>query len=303
MKFCLKLFLSAAVLFYGLSYTGAAFAQDESSVSEKLSSIGFGKSSNKDVKTEIVEFFGELDKCSDSANMHKLKSFFSKDFINNDGFDYSLYMKSVKDGAKLITNRKSKTEISDIEVFENYVIVHAVEYGEAETLKESDDKLGKGIIIIKADVYYTLQKEGRNWKILSANVVDEICKMLFGEAKNIYFFLNTPMGVKEDAEYTATLSFQLPSGCVAMSSISSEPIIYPVPQNRDVFKAVNKEGVLERIFRANTANHNEYAIASVGITKPELISEGTVNVRLVGTAYILKRVNVYSCSKNTKGNK
>lgn len=302
MKICLKLFLSVAVLFCCLS-SQAVLAQDESYINEKLSSIGFGKGANKDVKDEITELFEDFDKYSDTVNMRKIKSFFSKDFINNDGFDYSLYMKSIKDGADLITNRKSKTEILSIDVCENYVIVHVKEYGEAETAKDSADKLGKGILIVYAEVYYTLQKEGNNWKILSANVVDEICKMLYGEAKNIYFFLNTPMQVKEDTEYTATLSFQLAPDCVAMSSISSEPIVYPVPKNKDVFKPVNQDGVLERIFRANTSRHNEYAIASVGITKPELMSAGTVNVKLIGTAYIIKRVNVFSVTKNIKNNK
>lgn len=300
MKFYLRLFLSVITVFYFITATQAVSAQEENSVNEKLSSIGFGKGSSKDVKTEITELFEDFDKYSDSANMKRMKSYFSKDFINNDGFDYSLYMKSIKDGSDLIANRKSKTEILSMDIFENYVIVHAKEYGEAETAKESGDKLGKGLLILDADIYYTLQKEGRKWKILSANVIDETCKMLYGEAKNIYFFLNTPMQVKEDTEYTATLSFQLPPGCVSMSSISSEPIIYPVPRNKDVFKAVGPDGVLERIFRANTSHNNEYVIASVGITKPELLSKDTVNVNLTGTAYILKRVNIFSVTKNKK---
>ena len=57
---------------------------------------------------------------------------------------------------------------------------------------------------------------------------------------------------------------------------------------------------MERIFRANTSKFNEYVIASVGITKPEVLTDGVVNVRLVGTAYILKRVNVFSKSNKNK---
>jgi len=305
MKLYLKIFFTVFFSLFVFTNTvcaKAVYFNEEAYINEKLASIGFGKYITKDPKDEIVQLFANIDKYSDNGDIKRLRYFFSKDFINNDGFDYTTYLKSVKDGADTITNRKSKTEILDINVFENYAIVHVKENGEATTVKESPDNLGKGILILNAEIYYTLQKEGRSWKILSANVVDEVCRMLYGDAKNMYFSLNTPMQVKENAEYTATLSFNQIPGSVAMSSISSEPIIYPVPKNKDIFKTVKQDGVLERIFKANSTGYNEYVIASVGITKPEMLSDGAVNVRVIGTAYVLKRVNIFSVSKsNAKG--
>jgi len=302
MKSYLKIFFTGffcLIIFANTVSAKTVNFNEEAYINEKLASIGFGKYINKDPKDEIIQLFANIDKYSDSGDIRRLRYFFSKDFINNDGFDYNIYLKSVKEGADTITNRKSKTEILDINVFENYAIVHVKENGEATTVKESPDNLGKGILILNAEIYYTLQKEGRSWKILSANVVDEICRMLYGEAKNMYFSLNTPMQVKENSEYTATLSFNQIPGCVAMSSISSEPIIYPVPKNKDIYKTVKQDGVLERIFKANNSGYNDYVIASVGITKPEMLPDGAVNVRVIGTAYILKRVNIFSVSKSS----
>ena len=74
MKICLKLFLSVAVLFCCLS-SQAVLAQDDSYINEKLSSIGFGKGANKDVKDEITELFEDFDKYSDTVNMRKIKSY------------------------------------------------------------------------------------------------------------------------------------------------------------------------------------------------------------------------------------
>lgn len=297
MKLYLKITLLLVVII-NLFVQQQVLAQNEDYINEKLASIGFGKYFNKDPKEEIQEFFANIDKYSDLNNFKKIKSYFSKDFVNNDGFDYSLYLKSMKDSSDTYTNRKSKTKILDIQIMENYATVHVEENGEATTLKDSKDNLGKGTIILKAEIYYTLKKDGRNWKILSANTVKENCMILFGEAKKMYFSLNAPMQVKADTEYTATLSFQPLSDCVYMSSISTEPIIYPVPKTKDVFKAVKPDGVLERIFRANSNNYNEYVIASIGITKPEVVSDAALNIKLVGAAYVLNRVNIFPSSKS-----
>lgn len=59
-----------------------------------------------------------------------------------------------------------------------------------------------------------------------------------------------------------------------------------------MFKRLPEEQILERVFNANTDNINEYAVASVGITKSEKIDDELMKVYMNGLAFIITRVNV-----------
>ena len=304
MKLNFKFILLTTVLLNLFLQPQAVWCQEENEnlINEKIASVGFDKYFKKDSEVEIKEFFANIDKYIQNNNYKKLKTVLSKNFVNNDGFDYSLFLKSLKDGGDLYTNRKSDTKILDYNVLENYATVHVIESGEAVSVKDSKDNLGKSIILLKSEVYYTLCRENGKWKILSANTVDENFLILYGCAKSMYFSLNAPMNVKADSEYTATLSFQPQNGFVYVSSISQEPIIYPVPKTKDIFKPVKPDGILERIFTSNKSDYNEYVIASIGITKPEMASNSDFNINLVGSAYVIKRVNVLDAKKFEKNN-
>lgn len=302
MKFNFKFVLLNVILLNLLTLTQPVFCleENESSVNDKIASVGFDKYFRKDSEEEIKEFFANIDKYTENNNYKKLKNVLSRNFINNDGFDYSLFLKSLKDGIDLYTNRKSETKILDFNVMENYASVHVIETGEATSVKDSKDNLGKSTILLKTEVYYTLCRENGKWKILSANTVDENFLILYGCAKSMYFSLNAPMNVKADSEYTATLSFRPENGYVYISSISQEPIVYPVPKTKDIFRPVKPDGVLERIFTSNTSDYNEYVIASIGITMPQIASNSDINVNLAGSAYVIKRVNVFNTKKFEK---
>lgn len=306
MKLYIKFILLTAVLLNFISQPQTVFGQTDNEVSEneKIASVGFEKYFKKNSDEEIKEFFAAIDKYLESNNFKKLKTVFSKDFVNNDGFDYSLFLKSLKDGEDTYTNRKSDTKILGYNIMENYATVHVVENGEATSVKDSKDNLGKSTVIFQSEVYYSLFKEDGKWKIISANTVNENFIILYGCAKSMYFSLNAPMNVKADSEYTATLSFHPENGYAYISSISNEPIIYPVQKTKDIFKPVKPDGILERIFTANKSGYNEYVIASVGITTPEINGDNNVNIKLTGSAYVIRRVNVLNVKNfESKGSK
>ena len=54
--------------------------------------------------------------------------------------------------------------------------------------------------------------------------------------------------------------------------------------------------ILERIFRANTDNVNEYIIASIGLTKAD-IQDMNIKLSLTGFGYTIKRVNIIPQNK------
>ena len=265
---------------------------DEYSINEKLASIGFGKFFATDSKKEIANVFKKIDTYTEKQDLKKLKELYDDNFINNDGFDKDVYFKAVKTAFDNYRYTSVNTEIKNVAVFDNYAIALVTENSEGETLKNGESD--QGLIISSADIYYYLTRDGRKWKISSANVMDEKCSLLYGEAKNVYFSLNIPLQVKAGSEYTSSLTFQPMKTHIVMAALSNEPITFPTQGlKKESYKTVKNDGVLERILTANKDKYNEYAVASIGITEPEL--NGTkITVKLVATAYVIRRVNVLS---------
>ncbi|MCR5261326.1 MAG: hypothetical protein K6C94_05755 [Candidatus Gastranaerophilales bacterium] len=290
----IKLFL--LVLVICIANTPNVFAADDDvSVDERIAAVGFGKMFTSDPQKDITNLFGKLDSYNEKKDFKKIRDFYSDDFINNDGFDIDVYMKSVKSALDTYVNSQVKTTINSISVNDNYAVVNVTESGEAEITKAVNGIEGNGLVIASANVFYYLHKQGRKWKIVSANVMDETCSILYGSAKNVYFSLNVPQQVKSGSEYTASLSFAPMKDVMVSASITKEPIIFPLPiASGEIFKTVSGDGMLERIFSANTNNYNEYVISTIGISKPKMLTPTDFNLELSGTAFVLRRVNVFT---------
>ena len=52
------------------------------------------------------------------------------------------------------------------------------------------------------------------------------------------------------------------------------------------------DNILERFFTSNKDNVNEYAVASVGITRAENYTDDKIRVYMGGLAFIMTRINV-----------
>lgn len=291
-KICSLILLSIIAISAATQNVLASEEIDEYSINEKIAAIGFGKFFVSDSKKEITNLFKKIDNYTEKQDLRKLKEFYDDNFINNDGFDKDTYFKAVKTAFDNYKYTSANTEVKNVAVFDNYAIALVTENSEGKTLKDGEND--NGLIISSADIYYYLTREGRKWKISSATVMDEKCSILYGEAKNIYFSLNVPLQVKAGSEYTSSLSFQPTKTHIVMAALSNEPITFPSQGlKKESYKTIKNDGILERILISNKDKYNEYAVASIGITAPEL--NGTkITVKLVGTAYVIRRVNVLS---------
>ena len=57
---------------------------------------------------------------------------------------------------------------------------------------------------------------------------------------------------------------------------------------------------LERVFKSNSDNINEYAVASIGLTHTENYDEDRIRVYMSGLGFIMTRINVVPENKYIK---
>ena len=112
--------------------------------------------------------------------------------------------------------------------------------------------------------------------------------------------LNTPKQIGANQDYTATLKVGAPKDCVVIASINKENIVYPQTKSDDAFRRLAEDNTLERVFRSNSNNVNEYTVASIGITRAENYPQDQVRIYMGGLAFIMTRVNVVPENKFIK---
>ena len=144
---------------------------------------------------------------------------------------------------------------------------------------------------IEKCVYY-LEKQGSKWLISSEKVLDETSTLKYGDARYADIDLNVPKQIGAGKEYTASLNVVTPIDSVIIASISKENIVYPQTKSEDAFRKLTDNSVLERVFTSNKNNVNEYAVASVGITRAESVSDTQARIYMGGLAFIMTRINV-----------
>ena len=190
------------------------------------------------------------------------------------------------------TKQLSKTEKNGI-----YADVEVIETAKGMTKEVGETTKKNGNISSESKVIYNLQKFGKTWKITSDNILSEQTFLLYGEANNIAMDLSTPSQVSQGEQYSVIFDVKIPNGCFALGSITSEDIIYPQKPPKEVFRNVKQDIALERVLTSNKNNHNEYAIASVGLTKPSITKDNEIHIDIVGMGFLMNRVNVLPVSK------
>ena len=79
---------------------------------------------------------------------------------------------------------------------------------------------------------------------------------------------------------------------IAIASIGQEKITYPQINAEEVFRKLPKDGMLERVFKANKNNFNEYTVASVGITRANVAKNNEIKLMVTGLGYVITRTNI-----------
>lgn len=221
-----------------------------------------------------------------------LSSLYAKEFVNSDGFNKEVYFKLIKETWETYPDISYKTQINKIEVGENYATVYVDEVAVATSKETVEDLTVIGELYSTSKCVYYLEKQGSKWLISSEKVLDETSTLKYGDARYADIKLNVPKQIGAGKEYTASLNVVAPIDSVIIASISKENIVYPQTKSEDAFRKLTDNSVLERVFTSNKNNVNEYAVASVGITRAESVSDTQARIYMGGLAFIMTRINV-----------
>ena len=258
---------------------------------------------NKILKSDENSIRIILNQQTEHANKHDalaLESFYSNDFINSDGFNKEIYFKLIKDTFESYPDITYKTYIHNIQVADNHATVYVTETAVATTKEEIGEFETVGELLSASNCIYHFEKHGTVWLIESEQVLEETSTLKYGEARYINIELNSPKLVGSDKFYTSTLKVDAPKGTTVVASISKENIVYPQVKAEEAFRRLPSDNIIERVFKSNSSNVNEYNVASIGITHAENYDEKHIKVYLNGLAFIMTRVNVIPENKSAK---
>lgn len=250
---------------------------------------------NRDEKDSVKAIKDVFDLQAQYANKYdieKLAELYTENYVDNDGYTRDVYLKLVKDTWETYPDITYKTDIKNIKINGDYAVVETFETAYATDNEESDTISASGELYATSTCVYYLKKVNKKWLISSEQVLEEQSTLKYGDARFVKMELNAPSLIGAGEEYTAELKIDLPENHIVIASINKERIVQPVKKDTEVFKRLPSEQILERVFKANSDNINEYAVASVGLTKSEKIDNDLVKVYMNGLAFIITRVNV-----------
>ncbi len=262
----------------------AAFLSNEISSSQQTHS-------ERHLKNEIKKIFNQHLKYAQKHNLDALSELYDEKFMSSDGFDKTIYFKLIEDTWNSYENISYTTEITNIEFNENTAKVSVFETAVATTLHfDNDLKINSELTSFSNGTYFLAKNNGK-WKFTGEKVNNEKSFLKYGDTRFVNMDLNAPLCVKPNEYYTSALTIDLPPNTLAVASIGREKITYPQDKSDETFRKIPDDNILERMFYANTDGKNEYNVASVGLSKSEII--GTkIKVYMTGIAFIITRVNV-----------
>lgn len=262
-----------------------------------LDKIGFGKFVDETSTKEIISFFKDFEKYMTKGNIDKLKTLYSDDFVNNDGFDKKTYFDLITLVSELYDNPTYSMEVVSVSRDGDFAYAIIDEKATAQTADRYKDINGTGIVKSNSRYLYYLTKISGKWKISALDTLTEKTSLCYGDAKYLDFDIKAPAKVKEGSKYSISFTVkELPDDALLIASLANDPIVYPQQNKNDVFRTFKKKNnTLERIVTANKEHYNEYATASLGVTKAG-IAKGDdidmVKIFMTGMAFVLSRVNV-----------
>ena len=204
-----------------------------------------------------------------------------------------MYFDLINKTWKLYPDIKYSMNIENISIIGNTAIATVSEYAIATTKEKVDETEITGYLKSNSDCLYYLEKVGDKWLITSDGIISEKTTLTYGEAGEVKFELIVPQLVPADNEYTASLNVSVPDKkMLVIASIGQEKITYPHVNAAEVYRKLPESGILERVFRANKANLNEYTVASIGITRARVTKDKQIKIVVTGLGYVITRTNV-----------
>ena len=231
-------------------------------------------------------------KYANTYNLDGLKNLYADNYINADGLNKEIYFDLIKKTWESYPDIKYKMGIKSIAINNNIAVVQVSENAIATTNSKSGLVDEKGLLESTSDNVYYLEKINNEWLVTSDHIIFEKTFLGYGSAKEIKVDLTAPCQILANTQYTSSLKIEAPKNSLVIASIGRENITYPQTIAEEVFRKLPEDGILERVFTANSKNINEYAVASFGITKAEINKGTEIKIYVTGLGFIMSRVNV-----------
>jgi ketosteroid isomerase-like protein len=270
------------------TYGTAAFALETPAAAPDVSSSESPASIERE-RTEIEKLLSSIESEWNAHNLDAVMTFYSDDYMNNDGLDKKAVSALTQDFWKTYPDARSHSKTKEIRVEGPYATVESQDVATGTTAKEMPGIGTKGELQSVSEGQLYLKKQGQGWKIIGDRIDFEKVKVAFGLARQVQAVFAAPEQVKSGRQYTAKLELSLPPGLTAVGSITNTPLQYPQPQPEDSWRPMNdpssERPLLERVINANNKNRNELLMATIGITN-------TARNSLMGIAFLTRRLNV-----------
>lgn len=231
-------------------------------------------------------------KYANSYNLKGLSSLYADKYTNTDGLTKNIYFDLIKKTWDSYSDIKYKIDIKNIEVNNNLAIAQVNESALATTNSKSGVVGQKGLLESASNSVYFLEKINNEWLITSDHILAEKTFLRYGTAKTTDVDLIAPYQLPSNTPYTTSLKIEAPKDSFVIASLGQENITYPQKVADEIFRKLPEGGILERVFRSNDKNINEYAVASFGITRAEINKGAEIKIYVTGLGYIMSRVNV-----------
>jgi len=247
---------------------------------------------NKAESKQIKQLFKVHEQFANKHDVVGLKSLYSDNYINSDGFNFDAYFKSVEETWEQCKDLTYNAKITSVEVNGNNADVSVIESA-IGTIYDKVDRLSiTGEIHAKSTSIYHLEKKAGKWYIKGETMLTDESALLYGDARFMNIELIAPTQVGSGETYTTMVIADADDSTVIVGSLEHDPVIYPSTTPNGPLRTMPKTHILERYIRANTDNINEYAVASLAISKSTTDKFGGTKVYMAGIACLMKRINV-----------
>jgi len=248
---------------------------------------------NKQNIKQIKALFDIHDIYSNKHDLENLGKLYADSYINNDGFTKKAYFKSIKETWEACENLNYTTKILSIEINGDNATVDVEETATGTIIEKMLDQLPiAGEIHSKSRGIYHLTKINGNWYISGETSLADESSLLYGDARFMNIELQSPAQVQSGETYTVSLKIDADKDTYIVGSIDHDPVTYPTNTPQSELRPINASQTLERLIKANTDNINEYAIASMAISKVKPLPNEGMRIYMAGLACVMRRVNV-----------
>lgn len=241
----------------------------------------------------IKDLFKTHDKFANAHDLKNLETMYADNYINNDGFNKAAYFKSVETTWESCKDITYSTQIKNITINGDYADVEVDETASGTIVDKILDQAPiAGEIHSKSQGIYHLIKINDKWYIKGETSLTDESSLLYGDARFMNIEIQAPGQVSAGETYSIMLKVDADQDTYIVGSIDHDPVTYPTTTPKNELRALNASQTLERYIKANTDNINEYAIASVAISKMKKFNSEHLRVYMTGLACVMKRVNV-----------